>query len=356
METQFDLNRYLSRGIENLIQNAAKAMLKNPGELAFLLSYAAHAKKAAALRESHERGGEHIPPFLIMSVTSDCNLRCAGCYARHSGNDPHKAGLPAEKWRELFCEAAEIGVSVILLAGGEPFMRRDILEHAAAHKNLLFPVFTNGTLWDEEYARLFFKNRNLIPIISLEGGKDETDSRRGGGVHDKVRSLMSELQNKGLLFGASVTVTSENLEAVTAPAFAEDLYAAGCRIIFYVEYVPVESPELALDSAGRAELSRRVGALRAENGRQIIISFPGDEDAAGGCLAAGRGFFHINAAGDAEPCPFSPCSDINLSGKSLREALKSPLFSKLRQSGLLSEEHAGGCVLFEKRDEVKKMT
>lgn len=75
----------------------------------------------------------------------------------------------------------------------------------------------------------------------------------------------------------------------------------------------------------------------------------------GGCLAAGRGFFHINSHGGAEPCPFSPYSDINVKDTSVREALHSRLFEKLRTSGALLEDHAGGCVLFEKKDVVESI-
>lgn len=85
------------------------------------------------------------------------------------------------------------------------------------------------------------------------------------------------------------------------------------------------------------------------------MSFPGDEKYTGGCLAAGRGFFHINANGDAEPCPFSPYSDISVRDHSLLEVLDSRLFVKMRQSGMLLGEHTGGCLLFNKEDDVKKM-
>ena len=47
-------------------------------------------------------------------------------------------------------------------------------------------------------------------------------------------------------------------------------------------------------------------------------------------MAAGRGFFHINSHGSAEPCPFSPYSDTNVRDTSLRQALQSPLFTALQ--------------------------
>ena len=84
----------------------------------------------------------------------------------------------------------------------------------------------------------------------------------------------------------------------------------------------------------------------------VFVSFPGDEKSSGGCIAAGRGFFHINSHGGAEPCPFSPYSDINVRDTSLREAVNSKLFKSLIEDGLLEDDHKGGCILFEKRDRV----
>jgi MoaA/NifB/PqqE/SkfB family radical SAM enzyme len=82
----------------------------------------------------------------------------------------------------------------------------------------------------------------------------------------------------------------------------------------------------------------------------VLISFPGDEKSSDGCVAARRGFFHINAHGGAEPCPFSPYSDINVRETSLRKAMKSRLFQELRDGGYLMEDHPGGCTLFDKKE------
>ncbi len=84
----------------------------------------------------------------------------------------------------------------------------------------------------------------------------------------------------------------------------------------------------------------------------VFVSFPGDEKSSGGCLAAGHGFFHINSHGGAEPCPFSPYSDINVRDTSIREALRSGLFQALQNEGILMDDHIDGCVLNEKRAEV----
>lgn len=102
-------------------------------------------------------------------------------------------------------------------------------------------------------------------------------------------------------------------------------------------------------------MMNRLNALRECREDMVLLAFPGDERSSGGCLAAGRGFFHINAFGGAEPCPFSPYSDVNVTEVGLRKALQSPLFVRLRENGNLEAEHIGGCVLFEQEEEVRKL-
>ena len=114
-----------------------------------------------------------------------------------------------------------------------------------------------------------------------------------------------------------------------------------------MEYVPVDvsTKTLNLTDKERGYLENEQANLRKSYKDMIFISFPGDEKYSGGCLAAGRGFFHINSNGGAEPCPFSPFSDTNLKNSSLSDALQSPLFKKLSKEDMLLGEHKGGCVL-----------
>ena len=300
-----------------------------------------------------------MPSYLIASITSRCNLHCAGCYARSlsacDDGEPVEQ-MSAEEWGKVFAEAGELGVSFILLAGGEPLVRRDVIETAAEYPEILFPVFTNGTMLTGEYLELFDRKRNLVPVLSIEGGASRTDARRGLGVYERVRAVMDGLKRRRILFAASITVTRENLSEVTSDAFLADLREAGCRGVIYVEYVPTsaDSEHLAPGEAERAVFEARLAALRAQDDPMLYISFPGDEKESGGCLAAGRGFFHINSHGGAEPCPFSPYSDTSVRG-GLAAALTSPLFTSLRAGDLLTGEHTGGCVLFEKRAAVEAL-
>lgn len=358
METKMNIQEYMTAGVENIIRNALKVTLTNPAQSIFMTRFAAASKAASKKRQISEKEGEHIPAFLIASITSSCNLHCAGCYARalHSCEDtePIKQ-LSAEEWDHIFEQAENLGISFILLAGGEPMIRRDVIEKAGNRPKILFPIFTNGTLIDDTYMKILKKCRNLLPIFSIEGKEKQTDTRRGEGVYEKVFSAMEVMQKEKLLFGSSVTVTKENLEEVTSDDFIRKLEQRDCKALFFVEFVPMspESQELAPGDEERTYMNKRLSEIREAYPNMIFLSFPGDEKSSGGCIAAGRGFFHINSHGGAEPCPFSPYSDVNVRDTSLQEALHSGLFMKLQNSGILMEDHAGGCVLFENRDKVE---
>lgn len=360
MADAFVLQEYLAHGVEDIVSEALKATLKDPRESAFMARFAAAARTATKRRDAAEREGDHIPPFLIASITSACNLHCAGCYSRFTKETVDEAPtdqLSDEEWRSVFTQADEMGVSFILLAGGEPMLRRGVIEAAGEIPSIIFPIFTNGTFVDDRYLELLDRKRNLIPVISIEGDREETDARRGEGVYDCTIATMDALHERGLLFGASITVTAKNVNDVTSTEFLKTLTDRGCKLVVYVEYVPMTQGtlELAPGDKERGTLRERMASLREELEDVLFLSFPGDERASGGCIAAGRGFFHISSHGDAEPCPFSPYSDSNVREMGLRAALNSPLFRSLKTSGMMDDDHVGGCVLFEKHAQVEAL-
>ncbi len=360
MTKEFDIQEYMTRGVERVVADAVKATLKNPKESAYMAKFALASKSASRKRAKMEEAGEHVPPFLIASITSSCNLHCAGCYSRcNSATEDSEPvnQLSDEDWMNVFDEADDLGVSFILLAGGEPLLRRGVIEAAGKKPSILFPIFTNGTYMTEKYFEDFDRCRNLIPIMSIEGGKDATDNRRGEGVYDKLMSNMNELKDRGLIFGTSVTVTTENIREVSSESFIGMLSDKGCKAVIFVEFVPVteDSEYLAPGDDDREYLGAEIDRLRREHPEMVFVSFPGDEKSSGGCIAAGRGFFHINSHGGAEPCPFSPYSDINVRDTSLRQAMKSKLFMELQDGGLLLDDHKGGCVLYERRNQVEEL-
>lgn len=87
----------------------------------------------------------------------------------------------------------------------------------------------------------------------------------------------------------------------------------------------------------------------------LFVAFPGGEAEMVGCHASGRGFIHISANGDLEPCPFAPYSDTNLKDMKLKDALGSELLKQIRDNHEKLEETRGGCALWENRDWVASL-
>ena len=359
-ENNLNLHEYLSNGVESIVKDAIRASLKNPKESLFLARFAKHARKASKIREQYNEKGQNIPVFLIASITSTCNLHCTGCYSRANDactDDAPLNQLSGDEWEDIFSQAKDLGISFIVLAGGEPMIREDVIIKASNFPEILFPIFTNGTLLNDDYLKLFDENRNLVPIFSIEGDEEVTDSRRGEGVYSQLLNSMELMKRNNIIFGASLTFTKGNLSNLLSREYISQLKDFGCKVIFFIEYVPVngDTVDLAPGDDEREFLLNELEHLRKEYDDMLFLSFPGDEKESGGCLAAGRGFFHINSHGGAEPCPASPYSDINVRDSSLLEALDSKLFKSLRDGGILLDNHEGGCVLFEHKEDVERI-
>jgi MoaA/NifB/PqqE/SkfB family radical SAM enzyme len=240
--------------------------------------------------------------------------------------------MSPDLFRSVIAEAANLGVSVIVVAGGEPLLRKEeILSLAQSFPQILFPLFTNGLMIDNSTAQEIAKQKNIVPLISFEGFRHDTDSRRGSGIYDCLLSSCSVLKKNGIFFGCSVTVTRANLDRVTDEEFIRGMIAVGVRVFTFVEYVPIEpgTEDLVLTHDQQKTLHARMSELEKQF-PALFIGFPGDEEQFGGCLAAGRGFIHISSSGNVEPCPAAPFSDANLTSVSHREALQSTFLDKIR--------------------------
>ncbi len=315
-------------------------------------------RHAAKCRAARLKKGHSVPPILIFGLTSRCNYSCKGCYSSalhaQSGQpqSPACAGeLSARVFSRVFSQAETIGVSLLMLAGGEPLLRPDVLELAAKRKNLLSLVFTNGSLLDDRFSGWFSRHRSVIPVLSIEDGQELTDARRGPGAYQAAFEAMNRLSLRRVPFGLSLTATSENTAAVTSDDFIREHYKLGCRLFLYVEYVPADLSDrpLALSNTDKSLLLSRAKELE-EDFPALFIPFPGNEEPYGGCLAAGRGFAYIGAQGGLMPCPFAPVSDRSIADMKLLDALDSPLLKTVRGSHALLHESVGGCALSSNRE------
>ncbi len=344
-----------NRNIHHLFRDALRISLREPGMALFALRTLYRQKRAARARAAWERRGVHVPPLMIVSVTSRCNLHCAGCYAQ-AHRSRSQGEMSAERLRGVIAEARDLGISIALVAGGEPLTRPEVLDILGDFPQIVFPLFTNGLLIDEDVADRLKRQRSTIPVISLEGWAEETDRRRGTGVYELVLEKIEMLKKRGIFFGTSITLTRQNYATVTGEAFLGRLMALGCRLFFFVEYVPIQAgtEHLTLTAEQKAEIAQLTVSLQARK-PGLFVAFPGDEEMYGGCLAAGRGFVHINPEGRLEPCPFSPFSDTSVKDMPLREALQSVFLQKIRESDVHLSETRGGCALWEQREWVASL-
>lgn len=343
------------RSIRSLFVEALGQALRNPARAWFMARALWNQKRAARVRNSWQQRGAQPPAFMIMSITQKCNLHCQGCYA-YALRRESETEMDDAKLLSVVAEAHELGISIILLAGGEPLTRPGILHITACHPEIIFPLFTNGLLIDPAMAVELSRQPQVVPVLSLEGHIQETDARRGSGTFVGATQAMLNLRQAGVFFGASITVTNRNLSTVTSEAYINELNGLGCRLFFFIDFVPVEpgSESLVLSTSQRLELAERIVILRTRL-PGLYVAFPGDEERYGGCLAAGRGFVHVSPEGWLEPCPFSPYADTNLKTHTLKDALGSQLLRQIRENPDHLGEQGGGCALWARREWVESL-
>ena len=136
--------------------------------------------------------------FAEVDVTDNCNLRCRHCYHFHGKNDFKTQELSIHDWEKRFNELYRTGIRNILLVGGEPALRIDVLMLA----DRIFPfvyVITNGTIKiPEEF------NHRLY--VSIDGSLKTNDSLRGNGVFSRVMKNCSG--DKRVVI--NMTITKDN--------------------------------------------------------------------------------------------------------------------------------------------------
>jgi len=211
---------------------------------------------------------------------------------------PAARQLSDDRLRSLIGEARQLGVSAIILAGGEPLLRDDVLGITKDFPSIVFPLITNGTLINDAIIRQFKGQRNVIPILSIEGDESDTDARRGAGIHKRVQIVTEKMRAEHVFFGCSLTVTSANAETIADPLFINNLVEAGVKLFLLLEYVSFEegTDSWVVTEEQRARLQQHIEEFRSRFS-VLFIAIPGDEGRYGGCLAAGRGLRQYQCGG-----------------------------------------------------------
>ena len=340
--------KFVNRVLDETNPNYAKKFLLN-------LGYEAFFRGTKTIRANREKYNCNIPWLILFDPTDACNMHCVGCW---SGTYGHKNNMSYEDLDKIVTQGKELGTYLYFMTGGEPTVRKnDILKLAEKHNDCMFGLFSNSTLIDEEFCQEMLRVKNFVPAISLEGFETANDGRRGPGVFDKVKHAMQLLKEHNLPFGISTCYTSMNYKDITSEEFYDMIIEAGALFIWFFHYMPVgndAAPELMPNPEQRKAVYERIRAFRSSK-PIFSLDFQNDAEYIGGCIAGGRYYLHINAAGDVDPCVFIHYSNANIHEVSLLDALKSPIFQAYRKGQPFNDNMLRPCPMLENPECLPKM-
>jgi|SRR5579872_2315663 len=317
-------------------------------------------------------------PYVVSwNLTYRCNLACEHCYLDAGGtplvateNFADRSELGTEECYKVIDEIAAFAPECLtILTGGEPLLRRDILEivRRAAARGLWVVVGTNGVRISENVAVRLADAGARGLSLSL----DALDPDR----HDRFRRVRGAWQNTvegagilrrvGLPFIVQTTAGAHNLGELDAIAdFAHERLAAKVWNLYFLvptgrgQFVSDLTPaqyDGVLDSLFRIQQKYAgrmlVNAKCAPHYVKTVLQ-NSDVDArirvysggAGGC-PAGTHYMGIRPNGDVTPCPYLPVFAGSLRHASLTDLWhSSPLFTGLRDRATLGGR-CGACEL-----------
>nr|WP_149679131.1 radical SAM protein [Thermoclostridium caenicola] len=338
--------------VKNLVQEVDKKLFKKFVEC-FIIN--ANFEGYARGREIERKYDCNVPWAILMDPTSACNLSCTGCWAAQYGS---RHNLSYETLDSICRQGKELGIYFYIFSGGEPLVRKkDIIRLCEAHQDCYFFAFTNGTLVDDELCEDMLRVGNFALAFSIEGDEEATDMRRGKGTYRKVIEAMERMKAHRLLFGYSTCYHRYNTESVGSDAFVDDMIARGCRFAWNFTYMPVGKDarlDLIATPEQRAYMYRRINEIRATK-PIFAMDFWNDGEYADGCIAGGKRYLHINAAGDVEPCAFIHYSNVNIHDVSLLDALRSPLFMAYRRRQPFNGNMLRPCPLLDNPEMLREM-
>ncbi|MBS3735125.1 MAG: radical SAM protein [Phycisphaerae bacterium] len=273
------------------------------------------------IQDVHRRSDARVdgavtPCTVVIEPTDRCNFNCPGCYARSTADG---CDLSFEQLGDIVEQVIDMGVTLVTLSGGEPFLReradRTLTRLARRFDRQGFLVYTNGSLIDEAIADRLAEVGNVFPAISVEGFEHQTDARRGAGVAHATRQVRRRLADRGVMCGFSATVTRENCEAICSDDFIDMRIDEGDMFGWFFLMMPIgRAPraDLMVTPDQRAMLRETIRRWRREDRPIFLGDFWNDGPLVGGCIAGGRYYFHIYANGDISPCVFAPVACGNI--------------------------------------------
>ncbi|RMH05710.1 MAG: radical SAM protein [Nitrospirae bacterium] len=319
---------------------------------------------------------DDFKPYLVaLNLTKRCNLKCAHCYL----DATTKAGggsdeLTTEECRTLINQIAEVNRGCLLvITGGEPLVRPDILEivrHAVA-QGFMVVLGTNGMLIDDRMAKTLVDIGVMgvgISIDSLDPSKH--DAFRGvAGAWKAAVAGIEACKRHGLQFQIHFSAQPMNYrELPDVVEWAHHLGAKVLNVFFMVctgrgeeltDISPTQYEEVLTflvdcqsryqDMLVRARCAPHFKRLAYEKEPTSPLT-KAQGYMGGGCLA-GTNYARVTPTGDLTPCPYMPLSAGNVRTQSFAELWEqSPIFQSFRYPRLKGKcgeceysDICGGC-------------
>jgi MoaA/NifB/PqqE/SkfB family radical SAM enzyme len=299
--------------------------------------------------------GVVFPPFLYISITNSCNLRCQGCWV--DVDKPHHA-ISFEHLDRLIRNAKSHGNSFFGILGGEPFLHPDLMKVLHAHPDCYFQIFTNGQMITDDVAAGLRKAGNATPLISVEGTATVSDERRGRtNVLNKTLAGLEACVRNRLITGVATSVCQSNFADLVREEWIDELIRRGVHYTWFHVFRPVgpvATPRLALRAEQGLALRRFVMDMRNRKAIGIVDAYYDDEGKAL-CPAATGISHHISPFGDIEPCPI-----VQFARESIRDN-DGDVYKSMTSSALLADfrrtaaKATRGCIVLERPDLLKEV-
>lgn len=297
--------------------------------------------------EKRKKRGVCFPPFVFISITQRCNLRCRGCWAVGAKNP---VDMECALLEHIVKESRKQGCRFFGVLGGEPLLIEWLPSFFQKNKNSYFQLFTNGHLLTAERAAEFAAAGNVSPLVSIEGWDASYAERRGSGDgFDKALDALELCRKAGLITGVAVSVSNGNFNDVARSGFVDEMVKRGAHYLWYYIYRPSGiDPNFAdaLNDERVRELRQFMVDERQRCKSAVIVDAYWNAEGEALCPGAMGVSHHINAMGDVEPCPPIQCSDCRLSVESdvVTEITSSKLLHSFREQ---IPELTRGCVLMD---------
>ncbi|MBA9085130.1 radical SAM protein with 4Fe4S-binding SPASM domain [Fontibacillus solani] len=236
-----------------------------------------HLRYSMAAGEKHHGVSAGQGPVVVWNATRACNLNCRHCYA-DACPSKDSGELSTREAMSFIEDLADFHVPVLLLSGGEPLMRDDIIEliSFAASKGLRPVLSTNGTLITLDKAKQLKQAGVKYAGVSLDGLGTRHDLFRGrSGAYERALKGMRNCQSVGLKVGLRFTISKNTYddldeildlierENITRACFYHLVYS-GRGSILQQEDVTREQSRRAIDKIITKTLELHNGGKRVE--------------------------------------------------------------------------------------------